>query len=134
MPENALPTEPARVFAEPWHASVFALAVKLSEAGYFTWHEWSEAFGARLREERPLDGCAGDTRPMPEVDSAAYYDVWLDTLESLLIQRGLASPTDLADLKAAWTKAYLQTPHGMPVKIGSDRAHAPAIADDHADD
>jgi hypothetical protein len=28
-------------------------------------------------------------QPMPEVDSATYYDVWLDALEGLLIERGL---------------------------------------------
>jgi hypothetical protein len=47
---------------------------------------------------------------MPEVDSPTYYDVWLETLESLLLQRGLASREDLARLKEAWTEAYLHTP------------------------
>jgi hypothetical protein len=28
------------VFAEPWQAQAFALAVRLSEQGYFTWKEW----------------------------------------------------------------------------------------------
>jgi hypothetical protein len=28
------------VFAEPWQAQAFALAVKLSEQGHFTWKEW----------------------------------------------------------------------------------------------
>jgi len=27
------------VFAEPWQANAFALAVKLSEQGHFTWKE-----------------------------------------------------------------------------------------------
>src|SRR6185436_16311734 len=35
------------VFAEPWQAQAFALAVKLSEQGYFTWKEWA----AGLAEE-----------------------------------------------------------------------------------
>jgi len=35
------------VFAEPWHAQAFALAVRLSELGHFTWKEWAEALGAR---------------------------------------------------------------------------------------
>jgi len=34
---------------------------------------------------------------MPETDSATYYDVWLDALESLLMQRGLVSAADLAE-------------------------------------
>jgi hypothetical protein len=45
-----LPTLPALpgdaggpVFAEPWQAQAFALAVKLSEQGHFTWTEWAAA-------------------------------------------------------------------------------------------
>src|SRR5258706_6941038 len=117
MPEHALPEEPERVFGEPWHAHVFAFAVKLSEAGHFTWSEWGEHFGARLRRAAAADDSTDDARPMPETDSATYYDVWLDALESMLIQRGLASAADLAELKEAWTEAYLRTPHGMPVGL-----------------
>ena len=40
MPEH----EP--VFAEPWQAHAFALAVKLSDAGVFSWAEWTQALGA----------------------------------------------------------------------------------------
>src|SRR5262245_4814031 len=29
------------VFSEPWQAQAFALAVRLSEQGYFTWKEWA---------------------------------------------------------------------------------------------
>ena len=36
------------VFAEPWQAQAFALAVKLSEAGYFTWKEWTSALAHDL--------------------------------------------------------------------------------------
>jgi len=31
------------VFAAPWQAQVFALAVKLSEQGHFSWQEWAAA-------------------------------------------------------------------------------------------
>ena len=34
------------VFAEPWQAQAFALAVKLSEQGHFTWKEWAGALAA----------------------------------------------------------------------------------------
>ena len=37
------------VFAEPWQAQVFALAVQLSAAGHFTWTEWATALGAQLQ-------------------------------------------------------------------------------------
>ena len=36
------------VFAEPWQAQAFALAVKLSEQGYFTWKEWTETLAGEL--------------------------------------------------------------------------------------
>src|ERR1700722_14043641 len=37
------------VFAEPWQAQAFGLAVKLSELGYFTWNEWAAALAAELK-------------------------------------------------------------------------------------
>lgn len=107
-----------RAFCEPWQAQVFVFALKLSEAGHFTWTEWSEHFGAHLKAAAAAKNAPDDDRSMPAVDSPEYYGVWLDALESLLAQRGLASMSDLAALKAAWTEAYLHTPHGMPVKLG----------------
>jgi nitrile hydratase accessory protein len=42
------------VFAEPWQAQAFAVAVKLSELGYFTWKEWASALASELlRRSRP---------------------------------------------------------------------------------
>src|ERR1041385_7858892 len=37
------------IFAEPWEAQAFAMAVKLSELGCFTWKEWAAALAAELR-------------------------------------------------------------------------------------
>ena len=46
---QALPQDKGEpVFAEPWQAQAFALAVKLSEQGYFTWKEWTVALGDEL--------------------------------------------------------------------------------------
>src|SRR4051794_2506907 len=36
------------VFAEPWQAQAFALAVRLSAQGHFTWTEWADALAAEL--------------------------------------------------------------------------------------
>jgi hypothetical protein len=33
------------VFAEPWQAQAFALAVSLIEAGNIQWNEWAETLG-----------------------------------------------------------------------------------------
>ena len=37
------------VFAEAWEAQSFALAVKLSEQGHFTWKEWAAALADELK-------------------------------------------------------------------------------------
>jgi nitrile hydratase accessory protein len=96
------------VFAEPWHAQLFALTVGLSEAGHFTWPEWAETFSAGLERARASGTWDDDSR---------YYGIWLECLEAFLDQRGLAAREGLAVLKQAWTEAYLATPHGQPVKL-----------------
>ncbi|MEJ1995552.1 MAG: nitrile hydratase accessory protein [Limibacillus sp.] len=100
--------EAAPRFAEPWHAQLFALTLRLSESGHFTWPEWAAIFGEELKRASE----AGAPK-----DGSAYYDVWLTALERLLSERGLAAAADLAALKQAWEEAYLATPHGQPVKL-----------------
>jgi nitrile hydratase accessory protein len=96
------------VFAEPWQAQAFALAVKLSEQGYFTWKEWTEALGDELN--------AVTNRREPDGGSN-YYDRWLAALEHLVTAKGLADSATLLARKEAWADAYRSTPHGMPVKL-----------------
>jgi len=97
------------VFAEPWQAQAFALAVRLSEQGHFTWTEWSEALGAQLR--------AASERGEPD-DGSRYYEYWLAALETLVTEKQLTDSTKLAERKEAWAEAYRATPHGEPVKLG----------------
>jgi nitrile hydratase accessory protein len=52
------------VFAEPWQAQAFALAVKLSEQGHFTWKEWAATLGDELK--------AAADRGEPD-DGSHYY-------------------------------------------------------------
>ena len=102
---------PEPVFSEPWHAQVFALTVHLNERGRFKWPDWTQRFGATLAAHglsRELDG--GDD----------YFNAWLETLEELLADSGAAAPRDAADTKLAWERAYLNTPHGQPVKLAGD--------------
>ena len=68
------------VFAEPWQAQAFALAVKLSEAGHFTWKEWAAALADELK--------AAEARGEPD-DGSHYYEHWLATLERLVTAKGL---------------------------------------------
>ena len=96
------------VFAEPWQAQAFALAVKLSEAGHFTWKEWTSALAEELR--------AAVDRGEPD-DGSHYYDRWLSTLERLVAAKGLSDPTSMLERKEAWADAYRHTPHGKPVEL-----------------
>ena len=93
--------DPDPVFAEPWEAQAFALAVELHARDAFTWTEWAEALGAAI-EAAP---------------DAPYYECWLATLEGLAMARGLADEAALAERKHAWEHAYLSTPHGHPVEL-----------------
>ena len=96
------------MFAEPWQAEAFALTVRLHEAGCFTWPEWAATLAAVLRE----------VRDRGEVDDGSrYYDHWLVALERLVIAKQVLSASDLDRRKAAWTQAYLSTPHGQPVEL-----------------
>lgn len=96
------------VFAEPWQAQAFALAVKLSEQGHFTWKEWAAALANELN--------AATSRGEPD-DGSHYYDHWLAALEHLVTAKGLADSASLLARKEAWADAYRSTPHGMPVKL-----------------
>src|SRR5882762_6660470 len=60
------------VFAEPWQAQAFALALQLHEQGAFGWTEWAAALSERLKAAGPDD------------DPARYYEHWLEALEDLV--------------------------------------------------
>jgi nitrile hydratase accessory protein len=97
--ESASETGP--VFAEPWEAQAFALAVKLSGQGYFTWAEWSAALADEVR-----------TAP-----NRGYYENWLAALERLVTAKGLTDTAALVKRKDSWADAYRHTPHGKPVEL-----------------
>ena len=111
---QALPRLPRdegeRVFAEPWQAQAFALTVKLSEQGHFTWKEWAAELANELR--------AVASRGEPD-DGSRYYHHWLAALERLVEIKGLADSAALAIRKEAWADAYRRTPHGKPVELPS---------------
>jgi nitrile hydratase accessory protein len=92
------------VFAEPWQAQAFALAVRLHAEGAFTWNEWAQALSEALARD-------------PQDDGSRYYHHWVEALEMLTTRRSLATPVELAARKAAWEQAYRSTPHGAPVAL-----------------
>ena len=96
------------VFAEPWQAQTFALVVKLSEAGYFTWKEWAAALAAELK--------AAADRGEPD-DGSRYYEHWTTALEALVQAKGLLNQAALLERKEAWADAYRHTPHGKPIEL-----------------
>lgn len=100
--------EEGPVFAAPWQAQAFALAVKLSEQGHFTWKEWAAALADELK--------AAADRGEPD-DGSNYYHHWVVALERLVTGKGLTDSPALRDRKEAWADAYRHTPHGQPVVL-----------------
>lgn len=91
------------VFAEPWQAGAFAMAVQLHRQGVFTWPEWAAALSEELKDAHD--------------DGSHYYEHWLKALEGLVTARGLAGAQALHERKHAWEDAYRRTPHGKPVEL-----------------
>lgn len=100
--------EEGPVFVEPWQAQAFAMAVKLSEQGHFTWKEWATALADELK--------AAANRGEPG-DGSHYYHYWPAALERLVTERGLTDQPALLARKEAWADAYRHTPHGKPVEL-----------------
>jgi nitrile hydratase accessory protein len=111
----ALPSLPrdegGPVFAEPWQAQAFALAVRLSAQGYFTWKEWAATLADEL--------ASAANRGEPD-DGSRYYEHWLAALERLVAAKGLSDPDEMLVRKNAWADAYRHTPHGKPVALRRD--------------
>ena len=70
-----LPDGEEPVFAAPWEAHAFALAVQLYERGLFSWTEWSQ--------------CLAEAIHSNAADEVSYYANWLQALENLLTDKGI---------------------------------------------
>lgn len=104
--DPVLPSDP--VFAEPWQARAFALAMKLSEAGHFSRKEWTAALAREL-------SCAAAAGAVDH--GLHYYEHWLVALETLAVAKGLTDSYALIERKEAWRLAYQRTPHGNPIEL-----------------
>jgi nitrile hydratase accessory protein len=98
------------VFNQPWEAKVFALAVRLSDASCFTWPEWVAVFSQEI--------AAAQERGDPDLGDT-YYRHWLNALERISAAKGLVGGEDMRRRKAAWRRAYLNTPHGQPIDLAA---------------
>jgi len=65
------------VFSEPWEAHAFALAVRLSEAGFFSWREWTAFLTQEIR--------AAQMRSEPDLGSNYYLS--LPKISSVQLRR-----------------------------------------------
>ena len=101
---------PEKPFEQPWHAAAFALTVHLHDRGLFSWTEWADQLADALASE----GSAG------QLDGGDdYYTAWLAALQGTLDKKGVTGDDQISAMMAAWTEAYLATPHGHPVTLAA---------------
>lgn len=73
------------------------MVVSLHEKGLFPWSEWAERLaGAIAQAQREGDPDLGDT----------YYEHWLNALEGLLQDHGLATPDVLSERQSEIRHAH----------------------------
>jgi nitrile hydratase accessory protein len=106
-PEDVRPVPP-RVFAEPWQAQAFAMVLSLHERGLFTWPEWAAALSRVIRAQGSAD------------DGHAYYEHWVQALQTLLQEKAATQASDVDALAAAWQRAAVATPHGQAIELAND--------------
>ena len=99
------------VFAEPWQAQAFAMAVELHRAGHFTWKEWAAELAGEI--------AAAKARGDPDLGDT-YYHHWLAALERLAEKKGITSAGELGERKRQWDAAARSTPHGQPILLDDD--------------
>jgi|AP95_1055475.scaffolds.fasta_scaffold76620_3 nitrile hydratase accessory protein len=98
------------LFAEPWQAQAFAMAVRLSAEGHFTWPEWVQYLSTEI---------AADKDKVSDNNLETYYNQWLAALEKLVTDKGLASRGEMTGRKEEWRRAYLNTPHGEAIELSA---------------
>ena len=96
------------VFREPWEAQAFAMTLALHERGLFTWSEWAAALAVEIKRAQT----AGD----PDTGET-YYSHWLNALEKLVAEKGVATQDTLHRYRDAWDRAADRTPHGSPIEL-----------------
>jgi nitrile hydratase accessory protein len=78
------------VFAAPWEARAFGMAVALNDRGLYEWRDFSQGLAAQTT--------TADRHGLP----SSYYERWLATLEKLATARGLITPAELEARTAAY--------------------------------
>lgn len=70
-----------RAFAAPWEAQIFAIVVKLHEAGLFAWAEFAERLSAHVHAH----------------PDEAYYHCWAEAAIDLFRDKGLVEEAELLE-------------------------------------
>ena len=96
------------LFPDAWQAIAFVIAVKLADAGVFSWSEWANGLAEEISKGSP-----------PEQEEAEYYRKWLTNLEKLSLRKNLVEASTLSQRKLDWIEAYETTPHGKPVRLAT---------------
>jgi nitrile hydratase accessory protein len=105
----------ATVFAEPWEARAFAIALTLSGGKRFSWDEFRDRLIAEIgRADAAHEGSAGSDPNEP------YYESWLAALEQVLCAKSLLGADEI-DRRAAAIAASPPAPTKAlsrgPIKI-----------------
>ena len=99
------------VFREPWEAQAFAMVLALHARGLFTWPEWAATLAEEIKRAQGLgDPDTGET----------YYRHWLNALERLVAEKGVANRDLLTRYYDAWDHAADRTPHGTPIVLKAE--------------
>ena len=78
---EAAQLDPDHVFSAPWEARAFALALKLSESGHFTWDEFRERLMAEVGASDKIRARDGTS------DQGEYYEHFLRALERIVEEK-----------------------------------------------
>jgi nitrile hydratase accessory protein len=79
----------ASVFTAPWEARAFAIALGLSQAGLFTWDEFRVRLMAEVGASDRVRERDGTNR------QGEYYEHFLRALEAVVMQKGIATRSEL---------------------------------------
>ena len=88
------------VFAAPWEARAFGIAVALNDSGLYAWRDFSQGLAATTAAEERQN------TPSP------YYERWLTTLEKLALAQGLVTPEELQRRIAEYAAGSHNDHHG----------------------
>ena len=98
------------VFDEQWQAQVLGIADLMVASGVISADSWASALGSELR--RSAAAASAD-------NAETYYRAVLAALQALIYESGATAHKEVEACEDAWRRAYLNTPHGMPVELGA---------------